>query len=386
MNFPILRLKLLSLVDQLIPNLPKNRFVWKFKTISNIRPRKIKAFEQGIELIERSENRFKLPIINSQRYFQNLSENIIFRRDKIYFVNRKNLLLMSDGSFPCYSDLSGDQYYFESENQPTNFDHYQGYCFSINHPKPRRIKQKIFSLLTPGAGSNYYHFLHDFLPKLYLYRKEFYSKNHLIVCDDLLPKFREELIKLEIIPDKQYYFLSSSERIIADDVSIISPIDHHPSKYELIPNNLTNNTFGCGSKKIFVSRNNAKFRKLVNEDQLCTELKKANYIIVELDGMSIAEQVQLFQSASHIISVHGAALGNLIFCQPQTKVIEIIGEHHHSIEFWIISNFRNLVHHYFQIPTNETWDGHFNNYNLEIKVDDFMHFMNMSKFHSSEII
>jgi capsular polysaccharide biosynthesis protein len=44
---------------------------------------------------------------------------------------------------------------------------------------------------------------------------------------------------------------------------------------------------------------------------------------VTLTGMSTKKQIELFSSASHVISTHGAGLTNLLWCQLGTKVIEI---------------------------------------------------------------
>ena len=39
--------------------------------------------------------------------------------------------------------------------------------------------------------------------------------------------------------------------------------------------------------------------------------------------MSICDQINLFQSASHIIAAHGAGLTNVIFAPFDTKILEI---------------------------------------------------------------
>jgi hypothetical protein len=44
---------------------------------------------------------------------------------------------------------------------------------------------------------------------------------------------------------------------------------------------------------------------------------------VTLTGMNTKKQIELFSSASHVISTHGAGLTNLLWCQTGTKVIEI---------------------------------------------------------------
>jgi len=73
--------------------------------------------------------------------------------------------------------------------------------------------------------------------------------------------------------------------------------------------------------KIFVSREDAKTRKLVNAEKLLIALK--GWETVTLENLSIKEQVRCFSEASHVVSTHGAGLTNLLWCEPGTKVIEI---------------------------------------------------------------
>jgi len=74
-------------------------------------------------------------------------------------------------------------------------------------------------------------------------------------------------------------------------------------------------------RKIFVSREDAKTRKLVNAEKLLMALK--GWETVTLENLSIKEQVRCFSEASHVVSTHGAGLTNLLWCEPGTKVIEI---------------------------------------------------------------
>ena len=64
-------------------------------------------------------------------------------------------------------------------------------------------------------------------------------------------------------------------------------------------------------------------RKLSNEDEVTEFLVKQGFQIYATDSLSQSEQASLFNSASVIVSVHGAALSNIIFCKNGTWVIEI---------------------------------------------------------------
>jgi hypothetical protein len=60
--------------------------------------------------------------------------------------------------------------------------------------------------------------------------------------------------------------------------------------------------------------------------------------------MSMRDQISLFQGAALIVSPHGAALANLLFCQSGTRVIELMPEAELRPFFWLISQKLDLMH------------------------------------------
>jgi len=74
-------------------------------------------------------------------------------------------------------------------------------------------------------------------------------------------------------------------------------------------------------RKIFISRDDAKTRKLINSEKLMIALK--GWEMITLDKLSIKDQVRCFAEASHVVATHGAGLANLLWCEQKTKVIEI---------------------------------------------------------------
>jgi capsular polysaccharide biosynthesis protein len=85
-------------------------------------------------------------------------------------------------------------------------------------------------------------------------------------------------------------------------------------------------------------------RKIQNIEQVQDVLSRYDFDTVYLEGMSMLDQILLFQNAEFIISPHGAALANLLFCEPGTKVIELVPAAEMRPFFWIISEKLDLVH------------------------------------------
>ena len=50
----------------------------------------------------------------------------------------------------------------------------------------------------------------------------------------------------------------------------------------------------------------------------------ASVTTVRLEGLGLGEQIDLFAGARLVVAQHGAALANLVWCSPQTRVLEIV--------------------------------------------------------------
>lgn len=74
---------------------------------------------------------------------------------------------------------------------------------------------------------------------------------------------------------------------------------------------------------LYICRDDAANRPLRNEAavmRLCTD---RGFHVVRLAALSVAEQVALFADARRIVAPHGAGLGNLLFCRPGAKLLEL---------------------------------------------------------------
>ena len=86
------------------------------------------------------------------------------------------------------------------------------------------------------------------------------------------------------------------------------------------------------SKKIYVTRADSSYRKIINESDIIPILRKKGYKVINPQLYSIDEQINIFSQAEKIVSPHGSNLANLVFCKPGTEVYEIGPEFNNSIE------------------------------------------------------
>ena len=71
-------------------------------------------------------------------------------------------------------------------------------------------------------------------------------------------------------------------------------------------------------------------------------LKKKGFVVYKVGELDFFEQIHLFQNAKIIIGAHGAAFANLIFCKPNTKILDIIPENHPNTVDETIAKLKNL--------------------------------------------
>ncbi len=82
--------------------------------------------------------------------------------------------------------------------------------------------------------------------------------------------------------------------------------------------------------RILICRSSANSRNLVNRAELIEALTPLGFVAIQPEKLSFDEQALTFAQAEIIVVEFGAALVNVMFCRPGTKVVEIIAEGQHD--------------------------------------------------------
>jgi capsular polysaccharide biosynthesis protein len=81
---------------------------------------------------------------------------------------------------------------------------------------------------------------------------------------------------------------------------------------------------GQARELIYVSREDAPKRQVVNEQDLLDELSPLGFRKIVPGRMTVKEQIREFSAARVIVAVHGAGLTNLVFAHSHAAIIEIV--------------------------------------------------------------
>ncbi|CAC5344327.1 MULTISPECIES: tetratricopeptide repeat protein [Planktothrix] len=91
-------------------------------------------------------------------------------------------------------------------------------------------------------------------------------------------------------------------------------------------------------ERVYLSRSNASYRQVSNEAEVISFLQQFGFTVLSLETLSVRQQAYYMANTKVIISPHGAALTNLVFCSPGTQVIEFLMPNWTLSCYWELSN------------------------------------------------
>ncbi len=211
----------------------------------------------------------------------------------------------------------------------------------------KKLKGKVFSLLTGGGGnSNYYHWLFDVLPRLVILKNkiDLNSIDYFLFPRIDLPFQKQSLDLLKIpitkrLSSKTFRHIYANEIIAVDHPIVIlnDPLKDNENIPDWIINFYKNDIKSKVSlkkkyEKIFIEREDSTsnikhLRTIINNKDVKNFLISKGFKPVKLSTYSFVEQINIFHYASTIVGLHGAGFSNLLFCQPNTQIVEIKPSH-----------------------------------------------------------
>lgn len=94
--------------------------------------------------------------------------------------------------------------------------------------------------------------------------------------------------------------------------------------------------------RLFVTRRATGFRRIVDEDALAADAQSRGCTPVEPGALQLPQQIALFKGASRIVGVMGAAMTNIVFAAPGTRVVTLAPAGMPDTFFWFIATLRGL--------------------------------------------
>lgn len=242
----------------------------------------------------------------------------------------KNTLL-----FPWVSlGMTGDSVIFETGKCQSAIaemfmkEHFRNYPI-------RRVSGYVTSIGHTHNWGQYYHMTVDMVARLgALHHPRLQRLPKIWVCVGReLEEFAKPIVKELLPPNAEIIPSIKSERIRPDAfVSIPFVVDWRTAYFpkEIKTQFLASvfRAYGVSShrkreRKIYLSREFAGHRRILNEYDVSCLLGKYGYETVCNEELSMKEQIMMYSETSHLIGMHGAGLTNLLYMPCGSKVMEI---------------------------------------------------------------
>lgn len=194
--------------------------------------------------------------------------------------------------------------------------------FKLFRHKPLRIPRACWISNQWSAG--YFHWLTDALPRLLALRDRIGD------MPVLLPEryanlgfVRESLTMLGV---NAFYFDPLRAYLVEELLlpSHIAPTGNYNAEIiRQLRSMLTPGLKPLPSRRVYISRKKARFRKILNEEALEKLLELFNFEIHCFEDYSFVQQIEIMNATQTLIGLHGAGLTNMMFMQQGTRVFEL---------------------------------------------------------------
>lgn len=215
---------------------------------------------------------------------------------------------------------------------------------------PKKVSGVLISIVTGGGGNyNYYHWLFDCLPRIYLIQKFISPEGNIkyFIPEDTL-NFQKETLNALGLTDSHRISSKKFQHVKSNKLIVTSHPNPDPSKipnwiYNFLRDSFIMKTISKAEQFIYISRDDGtNSRRLLNEERLVAALESKGFKKYNLSNMSFTNQVTLFSEAKIVVGVHGAGLANLVFAPKGTIVFELFSNKYQPNIFESISILGDL--------------------------------------------
>jgi capsular polysaccharide biosynthesis protein len=218
-------------------------------------------------------------------------------------------------------------------------------------PKAQRLVGTS-TVLATSESARFFHWMTDALPRLQILRKAgpvpWEAIDHFLVSEGI-PAIRESL-RLLGIREEAIVVTQHESHFLCDSLIVPSfpsaPGNVPPWAIDFLRSQLLSTPRGSPAKRLYLSRAKASGRKVLNEEEIVPLLSRRGFVRVTPEEMSLVDQIVLFSEAEAIVAPHGAGLTNLVWCAPETKVLEIFSPLYVNLCYWAIASLTHADYYY----------------------------------------
>ncbi len=210
-------------------------------------------------------------------------------------------------------------------------------------------------LMKKFGATNYGHFIYEMAPLIYLINSfSVSSKFSVLAHDTNFKNITDQIFGIFGIDRRDVYY-SGNDPVLVKRLLLVHGVTCH----SIYASRLIQDFFDFISgpitpgrdKKIFVSRSLASTRRFLNSEEIEMYFSNNGYIIINPERLSFTDQMSIFKGANNVIGASGAALTNIVFCQPGSDIFCIMPENASEVLFWHLANLAKLRYFEWRVPT-----------------------------------
>ena len=220
------------------------------------------------------------------------------------------------------------------------------------------------------SGNVYFHWMVDILPRIEILRRNGINFEQIdwFLINSTKQPFQQETLRIlgipedKIIESDRHPYIQAKKLIVPSFSGHLAWAERWALEFhrQVFLNRSLSTVFKDGFKqkenqnnqvisypeRIYISRNKAKYRRVIHEEKVIDLLSQYGFITIELETLSVVEQASLFANAKVIVSPHGSGLTNIMFCTPETTVIELVSPNYIKHYYWAIAQQLGLKYYY----------------------------------------
>ena len=221
------------------------------------------------------------------------------------------------------------------------------------HPtlgRVERVPGTVLSLTTRGTAGNYYHFLYDAIARYGIFEESMPGVRPDAIVVPHATGYQRALLELAGI-EGPFVQPRPGVTVQADRLLVPSTpnqdLDAPPWVVDWLRRRLPPRASGEGPRRLYLTRGDQpNTRRYVQEPELWPWLEQRGFVRVDAGSFSVQEQIDLFSGAEVVVAPHGAALTNITFCRPGTRVLELFASTYVHLGLWTIADAAGLDYQY----------------------------------------
>ncbi len=178
---------------------------------------------------------------------------------------------------------------------------------------------------------NYYHWLVENMPKLVHLAQKYpeeiiFTHKSKIPCHEQYNELDGMGLKVEENIRTAFFQKAITTTVTTNFIPAYRLSKHVlPAKEILAFPRMVKDSLKGKTRRVFISRRDAKTRVLRDEADLISQLEARGFDCPTMSELSLSEQIELCSNAEIIISTHGAGLSNMLYrADQECKIVEIV--------------------------------------------------------------